>query len=127
MTELVKKKILVVDDDKLTIVLMTKILEEKGFEVLKAYDGQEGLALIKQKVPDLIIMDRMMPKMDGIKACALIKADRRFYKIPIIMITASAEKSDHDLSKQIGVDAFLNKPLNAVDIIAKVQTLLHRV
>jgi len=127
MNEIIKKKVLVVDDDKGTVLLLTKILTEKGFEVLKAYDGQEALALIKQTIPDLIIIDRMMPKMDGIKACALMKADKRFYKIPIVMITASAEKSDQELSAKIGVDAFLNKLLNAADVVGKVEILINRV
>ncbi len=125
MTEDVqRKKILVVDDDPGAVALISKALEEKGFLVLKGSNGKEALDIIKQHLPDLIIIDRMMPKMDGIKACAFLKADKRFYKIPVIMITASAEKSDQELSKEVGVEVFLNKPLDINDLESKVKTLI---
>ncbi|MEI7999699.1 MAG: response regulator [Candidatus Omnitrophota bacterium] len=119
-----KKKILIVDDDPMLVTLMVKTLENLGFDVLKAYNGQEGLAVVKENKPDLIILDQMMPKMDGIKACALLKADKRFHDIPIIMFTASAEDSDRKLSQQMGADAFCNKPLNEVVLVQKIRELL---
>ena len=120
----VKKKILVVDDDLMAVALMTKTLEGMGFEILKGYNGQEALAIVKQTMVDLIILDQMMPKMDGIKACALIKSDKRFCNIPVIMFTASAEEADKKLSQEVGANAFCNKPLNIAVLTQKIQELL---
>lgn len=124
--EQVKKKILVVDDETGSLLLLKSCLEKAGFEVAQGTNGQEALALVKQNIPDLIVMDRMMPKMDGLKACALLKSDRRFCNIPVIMLTASAEKADQKLSEQVGINAFMNKPLNPAALVAKVQELLAR-
>lgn len=121
-----KKKILTVDDEAGSLLLLKSCLEKAGFEVVQATNGQEALAVMKQVVPDLIVMDRMMPKVDGIKACALIKMDRRFAKIPVIMLTASADKADQRLSEQVGIDAFMNKPLNTAALVDKVKELLAR-
>ena len=122
--ETVKKKILVVDDDPIAVTLMSKTLENMGFEVLKGTNGQEALAVVKQTSVDLIILDQMMPKMNGIKACALIKSDKRFRSIPIIMFTASAEESDKRLSIEVGANAFCNKPLDVPVLTKKIQELL---
>lgn len=124
--EIVKKKILMVDDDPMIVTLMVKTLEGLGYEVLKGSNGVEALAIIKTTVPDLIILDQMMPKMDGIKTCALIKADKRFLNIPIIMFTASAEESDKQLSKQMGANEYCNKPLNVPELKHKIEQLLDR-
>lgn len=122
--EATKKQILVVDDDIKEVLLMSRILEGMGFEVKKAGDGQEALAMIKQSAVDLIILDQMMPKMDGIKACALIKADKRYRHIPVIIFTASAEDSVKKISEQVGANAFCNKPLNVSVFTQKVRELL---
>jgi len=122
--ETTKKKVLVVDDDIKEVLLMSKVLEGMGFEVLKAGDGQEALAMIKQSLVDLIILDQMMPKMDGMKACALIKADKRYRHIPVIIFTASAEESVRKSSEQVGANAFCNKPLNVSVFTQKVRELL---
>jgi CheY-like chemotaxis protein len=122
--EAAKKKILVVDDDIKEVLLMSRTLEGMGFEVKKAGDGQEALDIIKQSSVDLIILDQMMPKMDGIKACALIKADKRYRHIPVIIFTASAEDSVKKISEQVGANAFCNKPLNIAVFTQKVRELL---
>lgn len=124
--ELAKKKILVVDDDPMIVTLMVKTLESMGYEVLKGFDGQEALAIVKTTIPDLIILDQMMPKMNGIKTCALLKADKRFLSIPVIMFTASAEESDRQLSKEMGADDYCNKPLNVPELKGKIEQLLNR-
>jgi CheY-like chemotaxis protein len=124
MTDTVKKKVLMVDDDPMIIALMTKTLEGMGFEVFKSNNGQEALTTLKQVKPDLIIMDQMMPIMDGIKACALIKADKRFKDIPVIMFTASADEAQKKLSEQVGANAYCNKPLNVAVLSQKIQELL---
>lgn len=121
-----KKKVLVVDDEAGSRLLLKASLEKNGFELLQAENGLDALNLVKVNKPDLIIMDRMMPKMDGLKACAFLKLDRRFADIPVIMLTASAEKADQKLSEQVGVNAFLNKPVNTTALLEKVQELLVR-
>ena len=113
-----------VDDDAMIIALMKKTLENMGFEVVTGSNGQEALNLVKKYEFDLIILDQMMPKMDGIKACALIKADRRFTNIPVVMFTASAQESDKKLSQQVGANAFCNKPLNVAQLTQIIQGLL---
>ncbi len=125
--ETAKKRILVVDDDPGIVRFLEASLHAAGFEVAKCYNGQEALAAVKQSLPDLIILDRMMPKMDGLKTCALIKADRRFRGIPVIMVTASADAADERLSAQVKVDAFINKPINIPELMRKVEELIVRV
>ncbi|MEI7999700.1 MAG: response regulator [Candidatus Omnitrophota bacterium] len=121
-----KKKVLVVDDDLAVLTLLGKTLENIGFEVFKGSNGQEALAFVRKNKPDLIILDQMMPIMDGIKVCALLKADRRFREIPIIMFTASADETDRKLSQEMGANAFCNKPLNVSDLVQKIQELIKQ-
>ena len=122
--EVVKKKILVVDDDRLTVTLVSKALEEMGFEVLVAGDGQEALAIIKGTMVDLIVLDMMMPKMDGIKTCGLIKADRRYRNIPVIMFTDSADDFGKKICEQVGANDFCNKPLGIPALKQKILDLI---
>ena len=124
MTDQPKKKILIVDDDPMIVALMVKTLQSMGFDVLKGSNGQEALAIVKETMPDLIILDQMMPKMDGIKACAFLKADKRFLHIPVIMFTASAEEADRALSKEMGANDYCNKPLNVTELKSKIDQLL---
>jgi two-component system alkaline phosphatase synthesis response regulator PhoP len=121
-----KKKILIVDDSPEILLLLKTCLEKSGFEVLQAVNGLDALTMTRQHMPALVIMDRMMPKMDGLKACALIKSDRRSCHIPVIMLTSSAEASVRKLSEQVKADAFLNKPLNTDELVAKIQEMLVR-
>ncbi|MBF0122358.1 MAG: response regulator [Candidatus Omnitrophica bacterium] len=120
----IKKKILIVDDEPSSILILRSCLQKDGFEVFEATNGYEALSLVKKNIPDLIIMDQMMPKMDGIKTAGLLKVDTRFSKIPVIMLTASADKADQRLSEQVGISAFMNKPLNTEAILAKIKVLL---
>ncbi len=122
--EVVKKRVLIVDDDLMVITLMSKTLENMGFEVFQGFNGQEALVVVKKTPMDLIILDQMMPKMDGIKACALIKADKRFRHIPVIMFTASADEKDKKLSEQVGANAYCNKPLDLLILTQKIKELL---
>ena len=119
-----KKKILIVDDDMLAVALMSKTLVSMGFDVLQGYNGQEALALIKENPVDLVILDQMMPKMNGSKACALIKQDTRYRHIPVIMFTASADEADRKINEQLGADAFCNKPLDIPVLAQIIQKLL---
>ena len=111
-----KKRILIVDDEPDIVKMLELRLQVMGYETLVARDGQEGLELAKKEMPDLMILDIMMPKLDGFKVCGLLKADTRFKNIPIVMFTARGQEMDRDISKDIGADAYLNKPLNATEL-----------
>ncbi len=118
------KKILLVDDEKDLVETVTIRLEASGYQVLPAYDGQEGLDKAKKERPDLIILDLMLPKMDGYKVCGLLKADSRYNKIPIMMFTARAQESDIEMGKEVGANAYITKPFEPQALLAKIRELL---
>ena len=118
------QKILVVDDEPEIVSMIEMRLEASGYEVISANDGQEGLDKAKKESPDLIILDVMMPKMDGFKVCGLLKADTRYKNIPILMFTARAQDSDRKTSQDVGADGYINKPLNPEELMNNVKKLL---
>lgn len=120
------KKILIVDDEREYIQLLTNRLEAAEYQVVSAQDGQEALEKAKREKPDLIILDLMLPKMDGYKVCALLKKDTRYAKIPIVMFTARAQESDEKLGFECGADAYLTKPFDAQILLAKIQELVEK-
>ncbi len=122
--EVVRKKILIVDDSSESRHLIRESLKRYSYEISEAENGMDALAMLKHNVPDLIVLDLMMPKMDGLKVCAFIKSDKRFWNIPVIMITAMAEKSAKKLSEQVKVDVFMNKPLVVSEFLQKVHELI---
>ncbi len=119
------KKILVVDDELELVDNIKMRLEAANYEVITAYDGQEALDKSKKEKPDLIILDLMLPKMDGHKVCALLKNDSRYFIIPIIMFTAKAQEEDMKLAKEVGADAYITKPFEPEILLGKVKELLH--
>jgi len=122
-----KPRILVVDDERLITTMLKDILEANGYEVLVAYDGQEGLRQARAWRPDLIILDIMMPKLDGFKVARLLKFDRNFQHIPIIMLTAKAGEQDAFISKMSGADVYLIKPVEPNQLLGKITALLEKV
>ncbi|MFH1046129.1 MAG: response regulator [Candidatus Omnitrophota bacterium] len=104
------KKILIVDDEPQLVEMLSIRLEASGYKVIAAGDGQEGFDKARSENPDLIILDLMLPKMDGYKVCALLKKDARYKKIPIILFTAKAQDEDRKLGQEVGADAYLAKP-----------------
>jgi len=121
-----KKRILLVEDEKDMVYAVTLQLEANGYEVLSAYDGREGLGKAKKEKPDLIILDLMLPKMDGYKVCGLLKADTRYTKIPIVMFTARAQESDIKLGEELGADAYITKPFEPQVLLSKIRELLEK-
>lgn len=119
-----KKRILVVEDEAELVKAIQIRLDQAGYEALVAYDGQEGLEKARKEKPDLIILDLMLPKMDGYKACGLLKNDARYAKIPIIMLTARAQESDEKLGLELGADAYITKPFQHELVLAKIKELL---
>jgi len=119
-----KTKLLLVDDESDLVQLVCLRLNTAGYEVAVAYDGQEALDRVKQSRPDLIILDLMLPKMDGYKVCRLLKFDERYQKIPVLIFTARAQAEDIKLAMDCGADAYLTKPFEARVLLAKIKELL---
>jgi DNA-binding response OmpR family regulator len=116
-------KILVVDDEPLYLRLLKVNLESEGYEIITARNGEEALEQVSQAIPNLIIMDVMMPKMDGIAACIRI---RQFSNVPIILLTALTEEQDRVNGLNIGADDYVSKPFSATELVARVRAILRR-
>jgi DNA-binding response OmpR family regulator len=116
-------RILVVDDEPLYLRLLKVNLESEGYEITTARNGEEALEMITQFSPNLIIMDVMMPKMDGISACERI---RQFSDVPIILLTARVEEQDRVAGLNIGADDYVTKPFSATELVARVKAILRR-
>ena len=119
-----KQKILVVDDEQDIVETLEFRLKSKGFEVDTAYDGEEALEQVKSGEPDLIILDLMMPKMDGREFCRRLKTDSENQIIPIIMLTAKAEDKDKIEGLEHGADDYIIKPFKFRDLMRSVKGLL---
>ena len=119
-----KKRILVVEDEAELVKAIQIRLEQAGYEAMVAYDGQEGLKKAHKDKPDLIILDLMLPKMDGYWVCDLLKHDKRYNSIPIIIFTARAQESDIKMGQEVGADAYITKPFEYQVLLDKIKELL---
>ena len=120
-----KKRILVVDDYPQVVELIKLRLETSGYNVLVAYDGQEGLNIARNELPDLIILDVMLPKMNGYKVCRFLKFDKKYKHIPVVMLTSRAKQSDADVGKKTGADEYLFKPYNPKQLLDVVKKYIN--
>jgi two-component system, OmpR family, alkaline phosphatase synthesis response regulator PhoP len=123
----VSKKILIVDDEPNLVKLCEIRLKASGYEVVTAHDGQEALDKVKQEMPDLIILDHMMPKLDGFEVCRLLKSDEVYeaYKdIPIVMLTASGQAQEIVTGLQKGVAAYITKPFKSDVLLGIIKGLV---
>ncbi|MGI9861249.1 response regulator [Moorella naiadis] len=118
-------KILVVDDDELNLALMEAMLAPGGYQVLTAADGEEALAVVAQENPDLILLDIMMPRLDGLTVCRRLKADEATRFIPVILVTALDQLQDRVEGLAAGADDFLTKPVNELELTTRVRSLLR--
>lgn len=118
------KKILIVDDEPEILMLVSARLKASGYDVVTASDGQEGLDKAKAEMPDIMLLDVMMPKMDGYKVCGLLKADTRYQKIPIVMFTARAGSADEEMREDVGANGYLSKPLDSEAMLKLIEELL---
>ena len=116
-------RILAVDDEHLYQHLLEVNLEKEGFEVMTASNGLDALEMVSSQNPDLVIMDIMMPKMDGITTCERI---RQFSNVPIIMLTARGEEQDRVRGLNVGTDDYVVKPFSATELVARVRAVLRR-
>ena len=118
-----KKKILVVDDEKLIVKGIRFSLEQDGMEVDCAYDGEEALAFAKQCEYDLVLLDVMLPKLDGFQVCQQI---REFSDMPVVMLTAKSEDMDKILGLEYGADDYITKPFNILEVKARIKAIMRR-
>ena len=118
------QKILVVDDEEDISFSLSRRLSAVGFEVICAEDGAEGLRRAQTEGPDLIVLDLMLPKIDGYKVCRLLKFDERYKRIPIIMLTARSQDDDMALGREMGAEAYMTKPFDSGELLQKIQELL---
>lgn len=116
-------KILVCDDDKDIVEVIDIYLTQEGYEVLKAYDGDEAIKVLKRNEVDLLIMDVMMPRLDGIRATLKIRENM---SLPIIILSAKSEDADKILGLNIGADDYMTKPFNPLELVARVKSQLRR-
>lgn len=117
--------ILVVDDERNIIELAEMYLAKEGYKVLRAVDGQEALATVRQKQPDLVVLDIMLPELDGWEVCRRLRGEGD--STPIIMLTARDEDVDKIVGLEIGADDYMTKPFNPRELVARVKAVLRRV
>ncbi|MBQ3615513.1 MAG: response regulator, partial [Anaerotignum sp.] len=117
------RKILIVDDEKNIADIIAFNLKKEGYQVIKAGDGEEGVKMALEENPDLILLDIMMPKMDGYEACKKIREKKN---TPIIMLTARAEELDKVLGLELGADDYVTKPFGVRELMARVKANLRK-
>jgi DNA-binding response OmpR family regulator len=118
-----KNRILVVDDEPRYVLLMEANLHTEGYDVVKAYGGQEAVQVVDKHGPDLVLLDVMMPDISGFEACERI---REFSNVPIIMVTAKGEERDRVRGLDVGADDYIVKPFSATELLARVRAVLRR-
>jgi two-component system alkaline phosphatase synthesis response regulator PhoP len=123
----VAQRILVVDDDPELVRLLGAYLEQAGFEVLPAYDGETALHVLRRERPDLMLLDLMLPDRDGWDVTRIVRADSSLGSVPIIMLTARVEDYDRILGLELGADDYVVKPYNPREVVARVRAVLRRV
>lgn len=116
-------KILIVDDEPNLVKLLQSILEGNGYDVIVACDGQEGIDKTYQEKPDLIILDVMLPKIDGYEVCKMLRSDARSRDIPIIMLTGRTEAQDIRMGMDLGAVSYVQKPFNPDMLLGIIQGL----
>ena len=119
--------IFVVEDEKSIQTLLRYNLEKEGFKVSSSENGEEALSLIKEKKPDLILLDWMLPDLSGIQICQYLKHDKKVKAIPIIMLTAKGEEEDKVKGLESGVEDYLTKPFSFPELLARIKAMLRRV
>ncbi len=117
-------KVLIVDDNPQILELLEAYLEPLQLDVRLAADGEAALTAVERDEPDLVLLDIMMPKRSGFEVCRTLKEDPRYRDIPIIMVTALNETGDMERARECGGDDFLSKPVNKIELLARIQNLL---
>jgi two-component system alkaline phosphatase synthesis response regulator PhoP len=120
------QRILVVDDDKSIVKVVRAYLEQSGYQVLTAADGESALHVLRHERPDLVVLDLMMPNRDGWDVTRIVRSDKVLAATPIIMLTARVEDTDKIVGLELGADDYITKPFNAREVVARVNAVLRR-
>jgi phosphate regulon transcriptional regulator PhoB len=126
MATVAQKKILIVDDEKDIVELIAYNLEQEGFTVLRAYDGQAAWETVKTEKPNLAVLDLMLPGISGLEVCKLIRRHRETESLPVIMVTAKSDQVDKILGLELGADDYMTKPFHVRELIARIRAVLRR-
>jgi len=121
-----KVKILIVEDEAEMREAIKLRLEANQFEVITAADGSEGLSKARTEKPNLIILDIMLPKLDGFRLCRMLKFDENYKNIPVIILTAKTQKTDINRGKEMGAEAYITKPFKSEELLAEINELLAK-
>lgn len=119
-----KKRILLTDDEPNIVLVVTKRLEIQGYEVLIARDGEEALKKVHELKPDLVLLDIMLPGVDGLNVCRILKSDEATRKIPVILFSARAQTWDKEAGREFGADAYVEKPFQPEELLTTIEKLL---
>src|SRR6195256_2010017 len=119
-------RVLVVEDDSDIAELVARYLEKAGYTTARVSSGRDALDAVRAKAPDLIVLDVMLPHVDGLEVCRLLRANEHTATIPIIMLTARAEESERIVGLEMGADDYLAKPFSPNELVARVRALLRR-
>jgi DNA-binding response OmpR family regulator len=119
-------RILIVDDEPDLRSVLRFGLEAAGFEVLEAADGEQGLQMACDLLPDLVVLDLMLPRMDGYKVCRSLKFDERYRQIPVFILSARSGETDRRLAMDLGADAYVTKPYDMKDLLGRIGERLQR-
>lgn len=123
---MIKETILIVEDEKDIVKMLDYNLKKEGYKVIVADDGEDALDLAKSKSPDLILLDLMLPGLDGLEVCKELKNERKTRPIPVIMLTAKAQESDKVIGLELGADDYVTKPFSPRELIARIKAVLRR-
>ena len=126
MRQVANQKIIVVEDEADILEVLEFNLAQDGFDVLCSQEGEKGLELIRREKPDLVLLDLMLPDLDGLEICRRLKSDAATQDIPIVMVTAKGKESDIVLGLGLGADDYITKPFNVGELIARVKAVLRR-
>lgn len=121
-----KGKILIIEDDRDIVEMVRYNLKEEGFETIPAFDGEQGIELARKERPDLIILDLMLPVIDGFEVCRIIKNDQLTADIPIIILSAKSQETDKVVGLELGADDYVTKPFSPRELIARIRAILRR-
>ncbi len=122
-----KAKILIVDDESNIVEVVKYNLDKEGFRTSVAYDGAKALELARQNLPDLILLDLMLPEVDGLEVCRILKQEEKTRHIPIIMLTGKTTETDKVLGLEMGADDYVTKPFSPRELLARIRVALRRV
>ena len=117
-------KVLVVDDEVYILHILDFILGAENYDVITAMNGEQALEKVREEKPDLIVLDIMMPKLDGYETCRLIKSDPKTKSIPVILLTAKGREVDQKLGREVGASDYITKPFSPSKLIDRVQSIL---